>query len=347
MFGLTLTSCASANEVTGTSAELADHKLKEEIRKLKFETDRASSPLGVVIAVGPFVTVIIAALTFGLAVFKQASDRDKDRLARVDQQDKDRESREDQQAKDRQARFDAQFTTAAAQVAATEEGLQVAGAASLLRLQDSADDQMQKEIVLYCATQLRIGTTPKVGPIIKEVLAAALRRLITDPGDPQRLKALNLEGANLSGIDLSGVDLRNVRINLTRADLSDANLSRADLRRTRAPRTVFVGATCENTNFGPAKLGGADFRRARLGGARMASANLQGCDLSGASLRGAELQSTHFERAILNPTDFAHANVNDAYFSGAIMAAATLESLKTVKNRDKAHGLPPLGGATP
>lgn len=351
-----LAGCAADTPTpTGDFDTLTREKIAEEVRKLRFETDRAASGLGVALAVGPFLTVIVAVLTFGAAVGKQMNDRvkdrvtradqlEKDRLSREDQQTKDRQSRETQQAQDRQLRFDTLFATAATQLAAVEEGLQVAGAASLLRLQNSADDQMQNEIVLYCSTQLRIGTSLKVRQIIKEVLTAALYRATTGPvGDPGRLKALNLEGADLSGIDLSGVNLRHVRLDFSKADLAGANLSGADLWGLRAPGVHLQMANCEGTNFGPAKLAGANLQRARLAGARLASADLRGCDLSGAILRGAALQSTHFEGSVLDNTKFERADINDAYFTDdRPLTQATLKGLTGAKNRDSAHGLPPV-----
>jgi hypothetical protein len=144
-----------------TSGEqaLAEQKLAEEVRKLKFDNDRADSKFGLALAIGPFVTVIIAVLAFMATVFKQISDREKDRIQRADQQEKDRQQRADQQEKDRQQRadqqekdrqerFDQQFTTAIANLGSTEDGLRAAGAASLLRLQDSAAPSLQREILL-------------------------------------------------------------------------------------------------------------------------------------------------------------------------------------------------------
>lgn len=351
---LLLMSACSAEPSTpsGTTEELARAKLAEEIRKLRFDTARAASGLGVALAAAPFVTVLVAIATFGAALFKQFGDReaqrnaeyaarDKDRQQREDQQNKDRQQREDQQNKDRQQRFDEQFMTAAAQVGAAEEGLQAAGAASLLRLQDSASDALQREILLYCAAQLRIRSSPSVQPIIKEVFEAAVRRVSV--GDPAiRPKTLNLAGADLTGIDLSNLDLRGVRVELTGANLNDANLSSADLWRVRADGATFLSSDCSNTNLGQASLVRSDFRRARLDGVRMSSANLRDADLSGATMRGARLQSAHFEGSVMNPTFLQRADINDTYFTGAHMDPATLHSLMEAKNRERAHGLPAL-----
>ena len=357
LLGGVLAGCADSSTPDASDPSvLARDKSAQEIRKLRFETDRAAGPLGVAIAAAPAATAVLATLAFVVTVLTYRTNRDKDRTAREDQQAKDRQSREDQQAKDRQsredqqakdrqARFDTLFAAATAQVAASEEGLQAAGAASLLRLQDAADDRMQREIVLYCVTQLRIGTSsPKVLPILREVLAAALRRIAEGPRDDrQRLtapKTISLDAADLSGIDLAGVNLRGVRLNLSRTILISADMHQADLWGLRAPGVCLDEAICTSTNFGPAKLSKSRLVRARLDGARLASADLRGCDLSGASLRGAALQSAHLDGAQLAKTDFERADINDAYFRGAVLSSATIESLSRATNRSKAHGLP-------
>jgi len=333
---------AAAEPVPSPGADqLAYDKLSEEVRKLKLDNDRADSGLGLALAAAPFITVLVAAVTFGAAALKQYRDNEAQRAADRSQQQKDRQQRTDQRERELQQRFDEQFTAAIVNVGSTEAGLQVAGAASLLRLQDSANASLQREILLYCAAQLRIGDNPRVQQVIKEIFLNALR-LITSPDSGVILTELNLRGADLAGADLKGIDLRQLRLDLTGADLTGAILHSADLWRVQAARAVFAGADCRGVNFGPAMLRGADFRRAQLSGARLSSANVRAANLSGAVLRGAKLSSVHFENCIMNPTFFDHADINDAYFTGAKLDDVTLASLVTAQHRDTAHGLPPL-----
>lgn len=343
-----LSACVGAPTPTGTTDELTQAKLTEEVRKLRFETDRAASPLGVVLALAPFVTVLVGVITLGAALTKQVNERRDQRAEDQAAREKDRLEREERQVRERQERFDQQFLTAVAQIGAQEEGLQVAGAASLLRLQDTAAVPPQREILLYCAAQLRIGVGVRVQPILREVFVAALRQVL-DPAGPTAPRALSLAGADLTGADLHGLDLRPIQLDLTDARLDRADLRASDLWMIKASGASFAGSTCTNTNFGQARLDRADFSSAVLDGARLTSAKLREADLSGARLRGAQLQSAHLEGSDLRRALFNRADVNDTYFTGAQLDGAALHSLGEADNRDRAHGLPPLipaGGST-
>ncbi len=307
-----------------TQAEI--DKLREETRQLDIQSDRNRGWFGYALAVGPFVTAIVAVLTLGATLSKQRGD------ARH-QHDEDRRVRE----KELQERFDAQFSNAVDSLGSNEPGRQAGGASSLLRLQKSASPEMQVEIYLYASTQLRIANlSDNVTPIMRDVLRDSLVAVLSRPAVAHNL-TINLSQANLERINLSRVSFGRLPLCLERADLTDASLSEADLWGAKGDRLLLTRADCTKANFGPAVLTGANLIRAKMNGARFGSANLKNVDASGSSFRGAALQSAHFEGARLLGVDFSHSDVNDTYFIGASFDSATLGTLRLAKNLQRAH----------
>ena len=310
---------------------LDQKKLREEIRKLRIENDRSESVFGGLLAAAPFITALVAILTLGFTARNSRRESARQRSA-------DRRQRKAEM----QQRFDEIFTDAIKNLSSSDDAVRAAGAASMLRVSDTAKKPLQREVLIYVAAQLRLGVSEKVSPILKEVFEKAAAAVFSDSDSSMR--EVVLRRADLSGIRMRNLSFRRAQLDLTEANLSGADLYESDMWSAKAPKAVLAGADCRKLNLGPADLREADLRRAQLAGAKMASSKLQGADLSGADLRGAKLQSAHFERAILIGVDFAFADVNDAYFTDAVMDVRTIETLRSAKNADKAH--PPQVGTT-
>lgn len=315
----------SGAAIPGVQSDLERAKLEQEIRKLELENERSASWLGVLLLLAPFVTVLVAIATFAAALAKQRSDNREQRI----------ESSQTR-LKEVQTRFDEQFSAAASGLGSDSPGLQAAGAASLLRIQQTADRDFQRDLLLFVVAELRVGVDERIAPILREVFAYA-SRTVFDGSPGAALSQLNLTGAKLQEVDLSNVSLKGAAVCLEDANLSGANLQGTILWGIRGDGLILDKADCRKTNFGPSQLNRLQAYSCNFDGARLGSAKMRDAHLNGSTFRGAELQSAHFSGAELMSVDFSHADINQAIFVGATMNDVTRESLNLAKNHGSAH----------
>jgi hypothetical protein len=102
----TVASATQTSPPTTQDASLEQQKLRQEIRKLELENQRASSGWAAILALAPFVTAVVAIAGIGLTVWKQLSDNAKNRQEQFRQLDLDRKQRE----ADSLRRFDQSYT---------------------------------------------------------------------------------------------------------------------------------------------------------------------------------------------------------------------------------------------
>jgi len=321
------TLCPSVPAEQLTPLEQAQRlKICQETRRLEIDNDRNEGALGDLLAFGPLVTALAAIIAVGLTFFKQ-------------QRDKSREAAQDrgQPQLELQSRCDEQFATATGNLGSEAAGLQAAGASSLLRIQQRSDSELQREIVLFCAAQLRIGVGDRVRQIVMEVFEKALRASFTDTSAEPALRDLSLDGAQIPGLNLADVDLMRIPFSANRANLVGAILRGADLWGLKAFEADLRESDCAKVNFGPAVLNGAICRRSNFAGASLSSSKWRDADVSGATFMGARLQSADFRCAILQGVEFSHANLNDAFFVGAHVDTATMRTILKANNWRKAH----------
>lgn len=224
----------------------------------------------------------------------------------------------------------------------------------------SAQDMMGLDVTSDAFTKSEMTRQSNVGSLAK-----------LGPGTLLDLSGKSLNGLDLSGLDLRRTKLQSARINKTSFKGSElegvvldqawalhSNFSGADLRR----------ASLFGTQFGGAKLDGADFSNARVAGdftnASLINAKFDGADLSAdeknqsmglmrgvfkdadldgasfrdanmsrvlmefASLRGADLTDANLRGSDLAGADLRDANVKDANFDGADLNSARIGRLK-------------------
>lgn len=306
--------------------EAQRQKLCQETRKLEIDNQRSAGALGDILALAPFLTALAAIATLGLASVKQ-------------QADKSRQRKEDRQqrALELQTRFDEQFADAIGNLGSEAAGLQAAGASSLLRLQQRSDTGFQREILLFCAAQLRIGVGDRVRQIVVEVFENALRTVFAVELAPHAAVTLSLEGAKAPRLNLAGVNLKGISVDFTRAELPGATLRQAEIWGLKADSSDISNSDCAKVNLGPAVLNNVNCRRTRFSGARLSSSKWRNADVSGATFIGAKLQSADFRGAVLQGVNFNHADLNDAYFDGAVVDLATIQTIVKANNWRKAH----------
>lgn len=304
--------------------DLEREKLLLEVEQLEIANSRAQSVWPKLGDAAPLLGFVGAAAT--LAVTWRKNRRDE--LAQF------RESRRVEEETLR-ARLSEEFGRAADNLAAKDDRLKAAGAASLAQMQGQGDALFERALIQLVALHLRLGAPVGIRGILVENLLRAVT-ILAERGEVG-VNKFNLAETNLVGASCEGVDLSGVVASLENANLSRASLRKSSMKGLQLREAVLDGADCAGANFGFADLAQVRARGANFGGARFGSANLRGAVLQNVSFRGASLQSAHFEGATLINVDFSHANINDAYFLGANLDAGTRATLEVANNREAAH----------
>lgn len=181
---------------------------------------------------------------------------------------------------------------------------------------------------------------PRLGPPVREQLAAALKRLEQAPPPLAPGAVMAPDGKS----PRPRVDLRALSEGLkkTRDQLKQQRLAPPDLAAIDAllvlpeseltppqgdeePGADLQGQDLSGQDLRGTRLRGARLQGAKLGGADLRSVDLTGADLSGADLSGAQLMGATLRHALLTRARAAGADLRQAQLEGATLFEADLQ----------------------
>lgn len=358
-----LAATPSPTPTLGTKDELERQKLQGEITKLAQENARYDSAVGWLLALAPFLTVVVGVLTLGATLKKQSGDlvRANEAAATAAQQWREefheqqkaeaekarqwRETFDRQQQQDRESRekevlrrFDETLTHISADLASDKLPLRLHGAASVGLFVKERYSDVHSDLLTLIIASLKSQPEHAVAGLLRGHLSRTLRLLCREGRDAAAEigDRLDLTGLDLYRLSIPGLALpKDITIDLAFATLRDADLRDTRLFRARG---------------GEAELGGAHFTRAFLDEARfnkakaatapayfhassLVSATFKEATLPRADLRQARLQGARFDRAILSGARFEGADLADAYFLGSTFDEGALLSIATGAKR--------------
>jgi uncharacterized protein YjbI with pentapeptide repeats len=338
LLALGLPTAASATQTstpTTRDASLEQQKLRQEIRKLELENQRASSRWAAILALAPFITAVVAIAGIGLTVWKQLGDNAKNRQEQFRQLELDRKQREG----DSLRRFDQSYTKAVENLGADSKALQISAAAALLTFLKPRYQEFHSDVFLLLVANLK--TEINHDRAVRSFLVQGLERAIKlelEQTDPDARRELDLSRTDLTGIDLAGLDLSRFGVlDVAYADLTHANLAGANLRRVKGYKVILQSARLSRAVLEEARLNSAKASDVRLHDANLVSARLEGAELLKAQFQRARLQSAHLNDADLRGARFEGANLNDTWLTGATLDQAALKSITNATHWREAH----------
>ncbi|MFC3737718.1 pentapeptide repeat-containing protein [Paractinoplanes deccanensis] len=157
-------------------------------------------------------------------------------------------------------------------------------------------------------------------------VVAALRLLLFDLTDAQRVHRADLRQACLKEVDLPGADL-------TCVDMDGAVVY----------ASIFVGASFARASLPDAQLEGSEFNEADFTGALVNDAYLgtaENTDVATADLRGANLRDADFSRASFAGVDLSGADLTRTVLTGADMRDVVIGGGSLPTYVDDARNLP-------
>lgn len=346
------------------TVELQRRKLEQEVRKLEqdthkleIENDRAESLWGLLLAIAPFVTVLIAVGTLGVNFYTQSNNVTQERKELLEQQKGNEEKAEQwrqeflrQQEKDRAEReqeslrrFDENLARIVTNLGSPTLALQVNAAAALAGFLKPRYVDLHYDLLTVIVANLKLRPDPKVADLLRHDLERAIRLVFDssqhtreDIGDELDLTRLDLSRINLRKVDFQGVRVDFAFSTLKRADLRECNLDRARGRECEMDGALLSGARLEEARFNSARGQDVQFHRARL-----VSATFKDAVLPKAQFEQAALQGAHFERADLTAARFEGADLADAYFTGAVFDDSAKRSIALGAERWRAARFDP------
>ncbi len=318
-----------------TNQRLQNQKLEQEIRKLRLENERSSSPFGAVLALAPFITVLVAVAGVALTLWKQRAESAQSRSEAIHQQQLDREQRERESLR----RFDENYANAVENLGAESKALQVSAAVSLMGFLKPRYEEFHPDILALLIANLKLDSDETVNRVLVQAFERAIRL------EPARLALgddVDLARAKLPRVDLEGVELSppgGTRVvDLAGADLRHAVLVETKLWRARGYGANLDGARLSRANLQEARLNDVSAPGANFHGTNLVSATLKDGKLQEAEFFQARMQSAHLERAVLTKARFEDADLSDAYFTGATgLEPVVLKSITLAKNWRSAH----------
>jgi uncharacterized protein YjbI with pentapeptide repeats len=302
--------------------ELEAQKLREEIRELELANDREDSVAGDLLAIAPFVTVLVGVAGLVLPLWKEARERRRQRQRELDQ------------AKlEARRRFDQQFAAAVANLGADKVATQVSAAVSLKSFLTPEYKGFHDEVYSVVSASLTVEHPDMVIRFLVDVFEKAVRLRLDHHPD----RALNLARCQLPRVDLSDLSLRGA--DLAFATLKNANLNGANLYRARGIRAMLAGARVSRATLDEVRFHKVRGAEAQFHGSRLISAEFRRADLRAAEFHQAKLQGAHFDRANLRGARFDQAELADTYFYDARFDDTALASLINAAGRSwrKAH----------
>jgi uncharacterized protein YjbI with pentapeptide repeats len=302
-----------------TKEQLELEKLRQEVRKLELENDRAGSTREAVLAWAPFVTVFVA--VFGVAVPV---------LREVRQQRRQRQSELEQRAVEERRRFDDLFAQAVGNLGAETEAVRVSGAVTLHNFLRPEYEDFHEQVYSVLCANLAVDHTRLVNRFIVRGFEKALRLHLSAQANEGERPSIDLARCRLPRAELDGLEL--AQVDIAFAVLREASLRGTNLFRARGFEVDLAKARLTDAKLGEARLHGAVCRGAHFHNARLVSAEFretrkQPADLTSAEFFGARLQGAHFDGAVLRGARFDNANLADARFPGAVFDEVALRGI--------------------
>lgn len=346
-----------ATATLDSKEQLERLKLREEVTQLVQQNGRFDSPLGWLLALAPFLTVIIGVVTLGAALKKQSDDlataqqaasaaaeqwraefREQQR-AEADKSQQWREEFRRQQEQDRESqerevlrRFDETLTQVSANISSDKLALRLNAAASLGLFVKERYRDFHGDLLKILIANLKSKPEHAVAGLLRGHLSKTLRLLFEEGRD---LDAGVDERLDLTGLDLYRFNIAGLQVpDAVTVDLAFSNLRDADFRDTRLFRARGGEAQLDGAHFTRAFLNEARFNKARTERApasfhstRLISATFKEAQLARADFRQAHLQGARFDLADLSGAHFEEADLADAYFRGTTFDGPALRSL--------------------
>jgi uncharacterized protein YjbI with pentapeptide repeats len=290
-------------------------KLQEDTHKLEIENERAESLWGWLLAIAPFVTVLIAVGTLGFNYYTQSNNVAQERKELLEQQKGNEEKAEQwrqeflrQQEKDRAEReqeslrrFDENMAKIVSNLGSPTLTLQVNAAAALAGFLKPRYVDLHHDLLTVIVANLKLRPDPKVADLLRHDLERAIR-LVFDSSLHTREEIG--DDLDLTRLDLSRINLRKVDFQSVRADFAFSTLKRADLRecnlyRARGGECEMDGALLSRARLEEARFNTARGQNVQFHETRLVSATFKDAVLPKAQFEQAALQGAHFERADL------------------------------------------------
>jgi uncharacterized protein YjbI with pentapeptide repeats len=311
---------------TDQRSELEDEKLRQEIRKLRLENDRSSSPWDALLTSAPFLGAIVAVAGVVLTLWKQIAENNRQRKVELKQKDEDS-----------LRRFDENFTSIVGNLGSDSVALQASAAASLSPFLKNRYKDLHRDVFMVLVANLKIDREIVVRDTLTRVFEIAIRKELDSiaKGEEERLTLLDLSRAKLVRANLESLDFSQVEVDFAFADLTRANLTGAQLPRVDGFGVILEQARVSRTDLREARLNEAVCFKAKFHESNLVSATLKGANLQKAEFQRAHLQEVHFENSDLGGARFEKADVNNAFFYGAQIGDDTMRSLiKALNWRD-------------
>ena len=317
---------ASAATTSPEQAQLEVEKLRQEVRKLELENDRAGSVREGVLAYAPFVTVLVAVAGVVVPVLRE-----------VQKNRQQREQELEQRRIETRRRFDEQFARAVGNLDAEQAALQVSAAVALESFLRPEYEDVHEHVCAVLYASLAVDHGAAVTPFLVRAFERAVRLQVDAAARGARAAELNLARCMVPRADLAGLDL-------TGADFAFADLSRADLTNCTLFRAKGYGTRLEEARLSRSDLREIRFHKARCDeahfhGAKLHSAELRDAELQRAEFFQAELQGAHLDRAKLAGARFDQANLTETFFRGAELDDTARRTILNAARRSwrKAH----------
>jgi uncharacterized protein YjbI with pentapeptide repeats len=303
-----------------TKAQLEVEKLRQEVRQLQIQNDRAGSLRETILDWAPFVTVLIAVAGVILPIRKEARAQRNQRKLELEQR----------QVEERR-RFDDLFAQAVGNLGADNEAVRVSGAVTLDNFLRDGYEPFHEQVYSVLRANLAVDHTKLVNRFILRAFERAIRlHLAAVEREEEAAGPVDLARCRLYRVDLHGLNLDEA--DLAFATLKEANLRGSSLVRARGidvdlEKAKLSGALLTEVRFNGAACKGAHFHNTRLVSAEFRETQTRNADLRSAEFYGARLQGAHFDRADFSGATFDNANLSDTFFPGARFDEAALRSL--------------------
>jgi hypothetical protein len=265
-----VTNALGQDQPTSTErAQLENEKLREEIRQLRAENDRADSLREDILAYAPFITALVAIFGLAIPILREVRENRRQRLEELQQQ----------RAESRR-RFDEGFAQAVSNLGSENESVRVSAAVSLDAFLRSEYKDSQDQVYRVICANLSVDQPEMVNRFLIRAFERAIRLHF------------------LRGADLTESKLRRVRG--LEVVLERARLSRSDLNEIRFHKAHCAGAQFHEAVMTSSELRDADLELAQFFRARMQGAHLDRAVLRGATFDGANLSETFFRGAVFD-----------------------------------------------
>jgi uncharacterized protein YjbI with pentapeptide repeats len=312
------------DQPTTERVQLENEKLREEIRQLRAENDRADSVREDVLAYAPFITALVAIFGLAIPVLKEVRDNRNQR----------REELEQERAESRR-RFDEGFAQAVSNLGSESESIRVSAVVSLDAFLRSEHKDSHDQVYRVICANLSVDQPEMVNRFLIRAFEHAIRLHLAAAQESGESPSLDLAHTSLRRARLAQLDLSNA--DLAFADLRGADLTESKLRRVRGLEVVLEKARLSRSDLNEIRFHKAHCAAAQFHEAVMTSAELRDADLELAQFFRARMQGAHLDRAVLRGASFDGANLSETFFRGAVFDDVALHNVVKSPTWRKAH----------